>query len=40
LLDAIAPDRRDDPKLRKMGADCINHRSLLSDEQMARAMEH
>ena len=39
-LDAIASDRRDDSKLRKMGADRIDHRRLLADEEMARAMEH
>src|SRR5918994_4926402 len=40
LLDTIASDRRDDPELCKMGADRIDHRSLLADQQMARAMEH
>jgi len=39
LLDTIASDRRDDPELGKMGADRIDHSCLLSDEQMARAIE-
>jgi hypothetical protein len=40
FLDALAPDRRDDSELGKMGADRIDHRGLLPDEQMARAVEH
>ena len=40
FLDTIAPDRCDDPELGKMGADRIDHRGLLADEQMARAVEH
>src|SRR5665213_388479 len=40
LLDTLAPDRRDDPQLGKMGPDRIDHRGLLTDEQMARAMKH
>ena len=36
----MAADRRDDPELGKMGADRIDHRSLLADEEMARAMEY
>src|SRR6266404_2783134 len=40
FLDTIAPDRSDDPVLGKMGADRIDHRGLLADEQMARPMEH
>src|SRR4029077_570099 len=40
FLNAIASDRRDDPELGKMGTDRIDHRGLLADEQMARAMEH
>ena len=40
LLHTLAPDRRDDPKLGKMGTDRIDHRGLLTDEQMARAMKH
>jgi len=39
LLDAIAPDRRDDAKLGKMNADCIDHRGLPANEEMARAVE-
>jgi hypothetical protein len=35
LLDTPASDRRDNPELGKMGPDCINHRGLLTDEQMA-----
>ena len=38
LLDTIASDRRDDAKLGKMGPDRINHRGLLANEQMPRAM--
>ena len=40
FLDTIASDRRDDPELGKMGTDRIDHRGLLADEQMARAVEH
>ena len=40
VLDTIASDRCDDPELAKMRADRINHRGLLTDKQMARAMEH
>lgn len=40
VLNTIASDRCDDPELAKMGADRIDHRGLLADEQMARAMEH
>src|SRR5258707_11366271 len=40
LLDTVTPDRRNDPELGKMGPDCIDHRGLLTDEQMAGAMEH
>ena len=40
FLDTLASDRRDDPELGKMGADRIDHRGLLADEEMARAMEH
>jgi len=39
-LHAIASDRRNDPELGKMGTDGVDHRGLLADEQMARAMEH
>ena len=34
FLDAIAPDRRDDAKLGKMGADRVDYRSLLANEEM------
>ena len=34
LLDTLASDRRDDPKLCKMSADGIDHRGLLADEQV------
>jgi hypothetical protein len=36
----IASDGRDNAELGKMGADRIDHRSLLADEQVAGAMEH
>ena len=39
LLDTIASDRRDDPELRKMSADRIDHRGLLADEQMTGAVQ-
>jgi len=39
-LHAIASDRRNDPELGKIGTDGVDHRGLLADEQMARAMEH
>ena len=39
LLDTLASDRCDDPELAKMSPDHIDHRGLLADEQMARAME-
>ena len=35
FLDTIASDWRDDPELCKMGADRIDHRGLLANEQMA-----
>src|SRR4029453_697888 len=34
LVDTFASDRRDDPKLGKVGADRIDHRSLLTDKEM------
>jgi hypothetical protein len=40
LLDTIAADRRHNPKLGKMCPDRIDHRGLLADQEMARAMEH
>ena len=39
LLDTIASDRRDDPELRKMGADGIDHRSSLADEQVTGTVQ-
>ena len=40
MFDTLASHRRYDPKLGQMGADCIDHRGLLADEEMARAMQH
>jgi hypothetical protein len=40
LFDTPAPDRRNDPKLSAMGSDRVNHRGLLSNKQMLRAMKH
>src|SRR6202162_4889174 len=40
FLDTVTPNRRNDPELGKMGPDRIDHGSLLSDEQMARAVQH
>src|SRR6202051_5363474 len=40
LLDTVAPDWCNDPELGKMGPDRIDHRGLLTDEQMAGAVEH
>ncbi len=39
LIDTTS-DRCDNAKLGKMRSDRIDHRSLLTDEEMARAMEH
>ena len=39
LIDATTSDRCDNAKLGKMRSDRIDHRSLLTDEEMARAME-
>ena len=36
----MAPDRCNDPELGKMGSDCIDHRGLLTDKQMARSLQH
>ena len=36
----MTPDRCNDPELGKMGPDCINHRGLLTDKQMSRAVQH
>jgi hypothetical protein len=38
-LDTLASNRSDDPELGKVGPDHIDHRSLLANEQMPRAME-
>src|SRR6478752_1358731 len=40
FLDTVAPDRCNDPELGKMGPDCIDLRGLLTDKQMARAVQH
>ena len=40
LFDTLASHRRYDPKLGQMGADGIDHRGLLADEELAGAMEH
>src|SRR4029453_15748194 len=40
LPDAIAPYWCDDAKLGKVGADRVDHRSLLADEEMPRTMKH
>src|SRR5262245_59967317 len=40
LLDTPAPDGGDNPKLGKIGADRINDGSLLTNEEMARPVEH
>jgi hypothetical protein len=39
LFNTIAP-RRNDPEFGKMGADRIDHCGLLTDEEMAGAVEH
>ena len=38
-LDTIAPDRRNDAELSKMGADRIDHRGLLTDEQVTGTVQ-
>jgi hypothetical protein len=40
LLDTPAPDGGDNPELGKIGADRINDGCLLTDEEMARPVEH
>jgi hypothetical protein len=40
LLNAVAADRCDDAKLREMSPDRVDHRGLLPDKQMARAVQH
>ena len=39
FLDTVTPNRRNDPELGKMGPDRIDHRGLLTDEQMARTVK-
>ena len=39
FLNSSAPDRRDNAELSEVGSDRINHRGLLADKQMARAMK-
>jgi hypothetical protein len=39
FLDTVAPNRRNDPELGKMAPDRVDHRGLLTDEQMARSVE-
>jgi hypothetical protein len=38
--DTFTPDRGDDAELGEVSSDRINHRCLLANEQVARAMEH
>ena len=40
LCNTLASHRRYDPELGQMGADGIDHRGLLADEELAGAMEH
>src|ERR1700692_4172021 len=40
LLDAVTPDRRKDPELGQMSPDRLHHAGVLTDEQMARAVQH
>src|ERR1700675_4683214 len=40
FLDTVTTDRCNDPELGKMGPDCIDHRGLLTNKQMAGAVEH
>src|SRR6516225_1443683 len=40
LLNTLTADRRNDAKLSAMSPDCIDHRGLLSNKQVPRAMEH
>src|SRR5262245_22509235 len=39
LFEAFAADRRHDAKLGKVGADRVDHRGLLTDEQVPRTMK-
>jgi hypothetical protein len=40
LFDTLPPHRGYDPELGHVGADGVDHRGLLADEELARAMEH
>ena len=40
LLDTPAPDRRNNPKLGKMGTQRIGYGIQLANDEMPRAMEH
>src|SRR5678816_1595989 len=40
LLHTVPANRRDDAELGEVGADRIDHRSLLANKEVARAMEH
>src|ERR1039458_6565349 len=40
LLDTVTPNRRNDPELGKMSPDCIDYCGLLTDEQMAGAVQY
>ena len=40
LLNTLASHRGYGPELGHVGADSIDHRGLLADEELARAMEH
>jgi hypothetical protein len=39
LFNTIASDRRNDPKLRKMSTNDVDHRGLLADEQVTGPMQ-
>src|SRR5450432_448110 len=39
FLDTAAPNRCNDPELGKMAPDRVDHRGLLTDEQMARSVQ-
>ena len=39
LFDTMASDRCDDPERGKMGADGIDHRRLLADEQVTGTVQ-
>ena len=39
FLDTLTSDRRNNPELAKMGADRIDQRGLLAEEQMARTVK-